>query len=73
MIDFLFFSLLKMTTKDIDEWKDEKVAFYCAKRAYADMNRTLRFNKIYEEIGDSNKPGRKEFLSASVKILQYKI
>lgn len=61
VIDFLLFSLLKMTSKDIAEWKDEKVAFYCAKRAYADMNRTLRFSKTYEENGESNKPGRKKF------------
>lgn len=61
VIDFLLFSLLKMTSKDIAEWKDEKVAFYCAKRAYADMDRTLRFSKTYEEKGESNKPDRKEF------------
>lgn len=60
-VDFLLFSLLGMTRKNITELEDKEVAFYCAKRAYADMCRTLRFSKAYEEKRESNKPGRKEF------------
>ena len=37
-VDFLLFSLLGMTTKNIIELEDKEVAFYCAKGAYADMN-----------------------------------
>ena len=51
-IDFLCFYLLGVTQADIDgsdKMPDHDLLFKCANRAYLDLNRTLKFQKVPEE------------------------
>lgn len=53
--NFLFYYLLGETLEDIENLEGEKVAFQCARRAYLDMSRTLKFKETYENKSEKEK------------------
>lgn len=46
--NFLFYYLLGVTLEEIENLEEEEIALKCAKRAYLDMSRTLKFKESYE-------------------------
>lgn len=46
--NFLFYYLLGVTLEEIENLEEEEITLKCAKRAYLDMSRTLKFKESYE-------------------------
>ena len=62
-IDFLCFYLLGVTQADIDgsdKMPDHDLLFKCANRAYLDLNRTLKFQKVSEKDKENYKELQKQ-------------
>lgn len=68
--DFLFYYLLGVTVKDIEEKDEKNIVNKCAARAYLDMSRTLKFSETSEaDVKKEIERKRKDFCEEVCKVI----